>query len=229
MSANLMENSSNNKIRQSTECLRSSSGSVWRISRRLKRHGETADRLGNQQNFLLLSKISQTDAEVQGNLLREYEQKFAQLPQREKLTKLCSDAEFSKNIEKGQYFICTWWWYTSQFRRIMSRVYFTSKWWIIPRERWIRGNTTIGPVLDVRVCYHQGRFGVEIMIESAIRDRTISWVRIVNGINKYETETSEEILVASVGDRSAGKPVAKAWPRPTPTLTLSYVSLPHRN
>ena len=30
--------------------------------------------------------ISQTDAEVQGNLLREYEQKFADLPVQEKLT-----------------------------------------------------------------------------------------------------------------------------------------------
>ena len=66
------------------------------------------------------------------------------------------------------------------------------------------------------------------MIESLFRDRTVSWVRIVNGINKYVTETSEEILVASVGDRSTGKPVEKAGPRPTPTLTLSPVSIPCR-
>ena len=54
---------------------------------------------------------------------------------------------------------------------------------------WIRGNTKIGPILDVKVCYHQGRHGVEIMIESLFRDRRISWVRIVNGINKYVIET----------------------------------------
>ena len=42
---------------------------------------------------------------------------------------------------------------------------------------WIRGNTKIGPVLDVKVCYHQGRYGVEIMIDSFFRDRTVSWVR----------------------------------------------------
>ena len=69
----------------------------------------------------------------------------------------------------------------------------------------IRGNTKIGPDLDVKVCYHQGRCGVEIMIESLFRDRTFSWVRTVNGINKYVTETSGEILVASVGDRSNGE------------------------
>ena len=49
---------------------------------------------------------------------------------------------------------------------------------------WIRENTKIGPVLDVKVCYHHGRYGVEIMIESLFRDRTVSWVRLVNGINK---------------------------------------------
>ena len=49
--------------------------------------------------------ISDTDAEVQRKLLREYEQKFAKLPEQQKLTKLCSNAGFSKNIDKGQFFI----------------------------------------------------------------------------------------------------------------------------
>ena len=45
---------------------------------------------------------------------------------------------------------------------------------------------------------------MEIKIESSFRDRTCSWVSIVNGVNKYVTETSEEILVASVGERERG-------------------------
>ena len=69
---------------------------------------------------------------------------------------------------------------------------------------------------------------MEILIESLFRDGTFSWVRIVNGINKYVTETSDKIPVASVGDRITGKPVAKPRPRPTPTLTLSPVSIPYR-
>ena len=85
---------------------------------------------------------------------------------------------------------------------------------------WIRGNTKIGLVLQVKVCYHQGRYGVEIKIESWFRYRTCSWIRTVNGIKKYVTETSEEIPVASAGERSTGQPVAKARPRSTPTLTL---------
>ena len=40
----------------------------------------------------------------------------------------------------------------------------------------------------------------------------------MNGINKYVTETSEEIPFASVGDTSTGKLVAKTRPRPTPTF-----------
>ena len=41
--------------------------------------------------------------------------------------------------------------------------------------------TKIGPVLEVKVCYHQGRYGVEIKIEPLFRDGTCSWDRIVNG------------------------------------------------
>ena len=75
----------------------------------------------------------------------------------------------------------------------MSRVYVTSKRRSIPSERVILGNTKIGLVLDVKVCLHQKRDGIEIMVESLFRDRTVSWVRIVNGIVKYVTETSEII------------------------------------
>ena len=90
---------------------------------------------------------------------------------------------------------------------------------------WIHGNMKIGPVLDVKVCNHQGRYGVEIMIESSFRDRTVSWVCIVNGINKYVTETSEEIPTASVENGGAGKLVAKAKSRSKPTFRLTLVSI----
>ena len=50
--------------------------------------------------FLTANPISETDVEVQGNLLRGYEQKFEELPEQEKLTKLWSNAGFSKNFEK---------------------------------------------------------------------------------------------------------------------------------
>ena len=45
-----------------------------------------------------------TDAELQGNLLQDYERKFEQLPEDQKLSKVCCDAGL-KIVEKGQFFI----------------------------------------------------------------------------------------------------------------------------
>ena len=45
-----------------------------------------------------------TNEREQGDLLRDYEQKFATLPVHLKLTKLCSDAGLANTEEKGQYF-----------------------------------------------------------------------------------------------------------------------------
>ena len=55
--------------------------------------------------FPTANPFSQPDVEVRRKLLREYEQKFEKLPEQQKLTKLCSNAGFSKNIDKGQFFI----------------------------------------------------------------------------------------------------------------------------
>ena len=55
--------------------------------------------------FPTASPICQTDAEVQGNLLRQFDQKFEELPEQQKVSKLWSNAGFSKNIDKGQFFI----------------------------------------------------------------------------------------------------------------------------
>ena len=58
--------------------------------------------------------------------------------------------------------------------------------------------------------------------------RQVSWVRIVNGIDKNVTETSETISFDYLEHRVAGKPVAKAKPQSKPTVTLSPVSIPVR-
>ena len=69
---------------------------------------------------------------------------------------------------------------------------------------------------------------MEFRIDSLFRERQVSSVRIVNGINKYVTVTSEEIPVTSLQNRGTGKFVAKAKPRPKPAITLSPVSIPYR-
>ena len=55
---------------------------------------------------------------------------------------------------------------------------------------WIRGNTKIGPVLEVTTCCLQGEYGVEIRIESMNRDHSHSCVRISHGLNKLATDLS---------------------------------------
>ena len=49
---------------------------------------------------------------------------------------------------------------------------------------WIRGNTKIGPVLQVTTSYLQGKYGVEMGIESVNEDNSHSWVRISHGMKK---------------------------------------------
>ena len=55
---------------------------------------------------------------------------------------------------------------------------------------WIRGNTKIGPVLEVTTSYLQGKYGVEIRIEFVNKDHSHSWVRISHGLNKLVTDLS---------------------------------------
>ena len=83
-----------------------------------------------------------------------------------------------------------------------------------PRSRatgWIRKNTKIGPVLNIHVCHHEGRYSIEIQVLSLFQERTASWVRIVNGAEKYVNETTETMEDEEHG--ALGKPIAKARPR----------------
>ena len=93
---------------------------------------------------------------------------------------------------------------------------------------WIIGNTKIVLVLDVKVCLHQERHGIEILIESLLRHGTASWVRIVNGFNKHVTETKETVPLDSAEQRATGRLVAKARPRLKPAMMLTSMSIPLR-
>ena len=88
---------------------------------------ENLESMVKPTEFPTANPISQTGVEVQGNLLREYEQKFAELPEQQKLTKLCSNAGFSNNIEKGQFFLTLDDEAPDEMKGSMSRVHLTSK------------------------------------------------------------------------------------------------------
>ena len=57
---------------------------------------------------------------------------------------------------------------------------------------WIRENTKIGTVLEVTTCCLQGKYGVEIRIESMNKVHCHSWVRISHGLNKLVTDLSNK-------------------------------------
>ena len=82
---------------------------------------------------------------------------------------------------------------------------------------WILKNTRIDQVLNIKVCYHDDQYSIEVQIPSVFEDNTASWVRIVNGVDKYVTES---MLSKKEEDIASGKPIAKARPRQKPvTLT----------
>ena len=115
------------------------------------------------------------DAELQGNLLQYCERKFEQLPDDQKLSKLCCDAGL-KIVEKGQFFITLGEEEGPDEMKNLCRECTLPRSEEVSRVRgWILGNTKIGPVLDVKVCLHQKRYGIEILIESLFRDVTASW------------------------------------------------------
>ena len=114
-----------------------------------------------------------TNAELQGNLLQDCEHKFGQLPEDQKWFKLCCDAGL-KIVEKGQFFITLDDEEGPDEMKNLCREYTLLRSEEASRVRgWTLGNTEIGPVLDVKVCFHQGCYGIEVMVESLFRDRTV--------------------------------------------------------
>ena len=147
--------------------------------------------------------------------MQEYERKFEQLPEDKTLSKLCSDAGL-KLVEQGQYF--------KTLETEGSREY------TMPRNEkgtqirgWILKNTRNGPVWNRKACYHDDRYSNEVQVPSRFQDKTVSWVRIVNDVDKYVTES---MLTAKEEDTGSGKPIAKARPKQKPTVTLTSVSIP---
>ena len=115
---------------------------------------------------------------------------------------------------------------------------------LLPRDEeasepkgWIRGNTKIGPVLEVATCCLHGNCGVEIRIMSMNKDNSHSWVRISHGLNKLvtnlnnnEQETSEVqfeeyALRLNAGD-FASRSKAKAKPQRRESASSSTRTIP---
>ena len=105
--------------------------------------------------------ISQSSTSLaQGDLLQEYER-----PDDQKLSKLCSDTGSVQEIGKDNFFITIE--KGSEVMQTACREYSQPRNLKTSRPRgWIRSNTKIGPVLDVKIYSHEGRYCIDIMIVS---------------------------------------------------------------
>ena len=149
-----------------------------------------SDPLFEPARLLMTTPTPSTEVPAQEKLLQKYKERVERLSQQERLIKLFTDAGFLKTVGVGQYLMTK---DTKGFSQFAEPV--TCREYTLPRDEkspdpkgWIRGNTKIGPVLEVTTSYLQGKYGVEIRIESVNKDTSHSWVRISHGLNNLVTD-----------------------------------------
>ena len=157
--------------------------------------------VARQSNPLFVPSVMKTHipltddpAQQEEDLLQRYQERIEKLSQQDRVSKICTDAGFLTTVEVGQYFMTKDTEEFSQFTDSVARRTYTS-----PRDEilsdpkgWIRVNTKIGPVLEVTTSYLQGKYGVEIRIESVNKDHSHSWVSISHGLNKLVTNLNKK-------------------------------------
>ena len=110
-------------------------------------------------NILLNDDLAQEEY-----LLQRYRERIEKLSQQDRLSNMCTDAGFLTTVEVGQYFMTKG---TEEFSQFTDSV--ACREYTFPRDEdssepkgWMRGNTKIGPALEVTTCCLQGKCGVEI-------------------------------------------------------------------
>ena len=132
--------------------------------------------------FVLTSSLMKTstpltDDPAQEDLLQKYQERVERLSQQNRLIKICTDAGFLTTVDVGQYFMTK---DTEEFSQFTESV--GCREYTLPRDEKIsdqkgriRGNTKIGPVLEVTTSYLPGICGVEITIESVNNGNSHLW------------------------------------------------------
>ena len=153
-----------------------------------------SDPLFEPAKLLIMTPRPSIEIPAQEKFLQKYKERVERLPQQDRLIKICTDAGFLKTVDVGLYFMTK---HTDQFSQFTEPV--TCREHTLPRDEkstdpkgWIRGNTKIGPVLQVTTSYLQGKYVVEIRIESVNKDNSHSWVRNFHGFNKLVTDSIDK-------------------------------------
>ena len=140
--------------------------------------------------LLITTPTPSIEIPAQENSLLKYKERVERLSQQDRVISMCTDAGFLTTVDVGQHFMTKDIEEFLQFTESVACPEYT-----LPRDEkssdpkgWIRGNTKIGPVLEVTTIHLQGKYGVEIRIESVNMDNSQSWVRISHGLNKLVTD-----------------------------------------
>ena len=119
-----------------------------------------------QSNPLFVPSVMKTHilltddpAQQEEDLLQIYQEEIEKLSQQDRVSKFCTDAGFLTTVEVGQCFMTK---DTQEFSQFTDSV--ACREYTLPRDEsssepkgWIRGNTKIGPVLEVTTCCLQGK------------------------------------------------------------------------
>ena len=114
--------------------------------------------MGGQSNSSFVPSVIKSNVPLNNGdhahkdlLLQRYGERIEKLSQQEKLSKFCTDAGFLTVVEVGQYFMTK---DTEEFPQFTDAV--ACREYTLPGDEdtsepkgWIRGNTKIGPVLEV--------------------------------------------------------------------------------
>ena len=83
---------------------------------------------------------------------------------------------------------------------------------------WVQSNARFGPVSHIKVCSKHERYSIEVRVQSLFEDQTESWIRIVNGIDKFVRDA----MPIQEEERASVKPAAKARPILKPSSTSAW-------
>ena len=107
-------------------------------------------------DLLNIQRPLQNTEQAQGNLLHNHKERVQNPLNEEQLTMLCTDAGFVKTVAFGQYFMTE---YAEDFLEFDGHVACREYTALRDDESstpkgWIRGDTKIGPVLEVVTNHH---------------------------------------------------------------------------
>ena len=107
--------------------------------------------------LLITTPAPSIEIHAQEILLQKYKERVERLSQQNSAIRNCTDAGFLRTVEVGQYFMTK---DTDEFSKFTESV--TCREYTLSRDEkssdpkgWIRGNTKIGPVLEVTTGYLQ--------------------------------------------------------------------------